>query len=258
MARTITYIQPSNRNTSIEIIDRLDSNSTSSALSANQGKVLNDKITNLSTNKVDKIDGKVLSTNDFTTEEKTKLSKLKNADVTKSYVDTELGKKANNNHEHSEYLTSIPAHRHDASEIDNLPTEGGMDLLSSDNIWTARNKFAKLVSIEQNGESQKMQPSTPNNPFYFAFYKNKMDRSCYFGYESSSNDDFVIVNESSNANINLKTNGSGQVQVNGKEIAKKEDLTSAIGSHKLWSGTQAEYDAIATKDNNTLYFIKEG
>lgn len=28
-------------------------------------------------------------------------------------------------------------------------------------------------------------------------------------------------------------------------------------SYNIWSGTQAEYDAIATKDNNTLYFIKE-
>ena len=28
-------------------------------------------------------------------------------------------------------------------------------------------------------------------------------------------------------------------------------------SYNIWSGTQAEYDAITTKDNNTLYFIKE-
>ena len=28
-------------------------------------------------------------------------------------------------------------------------------------------------------------------------------------------------------------------------------------SYNIWSGTQVEYDAIATKDNNTLYFIKE-
>lgn len=25
----------------------------------------------------------------------------------------------------------------------------------------------------------------------------------------------------------------------------------------IWTGTQAQYDAIVTKDNNTLYFIKE-
>ena len=29
-------------------------------------------------------------------------------------------------------------------------------------------------------------------------------------------------------------------------------------SDNIWVGTQTEYDAISTKDNNTLYFIKEG
>ena len=28
-------------------------------------------------------------------------------------------------------------------------------------------------------------------------------------------------------------------------------------SYNIWSGTQQEYDAITTKDNNTIYFIKE-
>lgn len=51
------------------VTDSLTSTSTTSALSANQGKVLNDKITN----KVDKVSGKGLSTNDFTSTYKTKL-----------------------------------------------------------------------------------------------------------------------------------------------------------------------------------------
>lgn len=54
---------------STTVIDNLTSTSTTSALSANQGKVLNDKITN----KVDKVSGKGLSTNDFTSTYKTKL-----------------------------------------------------------------------------------------------------------------------------------------------------------------------------------------
>ena len=29
-------------------------------------------------------------------------------------------------------------------------------------------------------------------------------------------------------------------------------------SYNIWVGTQSEYDAITSKDNNTLYFIKEG
>ena len=56
--------------TATVVEDTLDSTSTTNALSANQGKILNDELSN----KVDKVDGKGLSTNDFTTEEKTKLA----------------------------------------------------------------------------------------------------------------------------------------------------------------------------------------
>lgn len=59
----------------IEVIDNLSSESITSALSANQGKILND-------NKVDKISGKGLSTNDYTNAEKNKLADLVNYDDT--------------------------------------------------------------------------------------------------------------------------------------------------------------------------------
>ena len=35
-------------------------------------------------------------------------------------------------------------------------------------------------------------------------------------------------------------------------------VTGSSASYIIWTGTQAQYDAITTKDNNTLYFIKEG
>lgn len=56
--------------------------------------------------KVDKVNGKGLSTNDYTDEDKIKLRSLTNADVNKAYVDTELAKKSNVNHTHSQYLTA--------------------------------------------------------------------------------------------------------------------------------------------------------
>ena len=34
-------------------------------------------------------------------------------------------------------------------------------------------------------------------------------------------------------------------------------VTGVSSSYNIWVGTQSEYDAISTKDNNTLYFIKE-
>ena len=35
-------------------------------------------------------------------------------------------------------------------------------------------------------------------------------------------------------------------------------VTGSSVSYIIWTGTQSQYDAISTKDNNTLYFIKEG
>lgn len=66
-----------------DIKDNLTSTDTNKPLSANQGKILD-------TNKVDKISGKSLSTNDFTNTYKTKLDNL----------DTILENKANNTHTH--------------------------------------------------------------------------------------------------------------------------------------------------------------
>ena len=34
-------------------------------------------------------------------------------------------------------------------------------------------------------------------------------------------------------------------------------VTGSLNSYIIWVGTQTQYDAISTKDNNTLYFIKE-
>lgn len=60
-----------------DIIDNLTSSATNKPLSAKQGKILKDLIDALTTNvgnKVDKVSGKGLSTNDYTTAEKNKLS----------------------------------------------------------------------------------------------------------------------------------------------------------------------------------------
>ena len=34
-------------------------------------------------------------------------------------------------------------------------------------------------------------------------------------------------------------------------------VIGSSNSYIIWTGTQSQYDAISTKDNNTLYFIKE-
>ncbi len=75
-----------------DIIDNLTSSVTNKPLSAKQGKVLNDLITALTTtvgNKVDKISGKGLSSNDYTTEEKNKLAGITTG-ANKTIVDSVL------------------------------------------------------------------------------------------------------------------------------------------------------------------------
>lgn len=64
----------------VDIVDNLESDSVDKPLSAHQGKVLDSKISEntnsikgLNSDKVDKIEGKGLSSNDYTNEEKTKL-----------------------------------------------------------------------------------------------------------------------------------------------------------------------------------------
>lgn len=41
------------------------------------------------------------------------------------------------------------------------------------------------------------------------------------------------------------------------EISLKKATDSEIGGTKIWKGTQAQYDAIPTKDVDTLYFIED-
>lgn len=59
----------------------------------------------------------------------------------------------------------------------------------------------------------------------------------------------------------------GDLEMSGDVSGSKDGVThnlsdkadaADLGGLKLWSGTQAQYDAITSKDANTLYFIKEG
>lgn len=148
-------------------------------------------------------------------------------------------------------------HRHNASEIDNLPSGGESIDFSANNNWTGTNTFTNLVKIIGNNEVQRMEPATANSACYYAFYKDKQSRSGYFGYGSAYNNTFVIGNDKNDADVNVETKGAGRLKSNGKEVALQETLTNAIGNHKIWSGTQVEYDAITNKDANTIYFIKK-
>ena len=53
----------------------------------------------------------------------------------------------------------------------------------------------------------------------------------------------------------IKVNGTTYTQSNG--LITLPDYPS-LPLYNIWVGTQTEYDNLPTKDNNTLYFIKEG
>jgi len=53
--------------------------------------------------------------------------------------------------------------------------------------------------------------------------------------------------------------------INGESLLGSGDITTpaptvnaASGTKTIWTGTQSEYEAVASKDANTLYFITEG
>ena len=54
-----------------------------------------------------------------------------------------------------------------------------------------------------------------------------------------------------------------QIKVNGTTYTQSNGLITlpdypTLPPYNIWVGTQSQYDALSTKDNNTLYFIKEG
>lgn len=70
------------------VVNTLVGTSTTNALSANQGRLLNEKFDT----KVDKVQGKQLSTEDYTTTEKTKLASLSNIEVVNNLTSVDTDK----------------------------------------------------------------------------------------------------------------------------------------------------------------------
>lgn len=65
-------------------------------------------------------------------------------------------------------------------------------------------------------------------------------------------------NSKANVNHNHNNATSDQSGFMSPDDKKKLDkVSAAMGDFKIWSGTKQEYDAIAQKDSNTIYFIKE-
>ena len=76
--------------------------------------------------------------------------------------------------------------------------------------------------------------------------------------ETNSSSDAYILNKPTLSTV--ATSGSYNDLINKPTIPSVPSnlVTGSSVSYIIWVGTQSQYDAISTKDNNTLYFIKEG
>ena len=76
--------------------------------------------------------------------------------------------------------------------------------------------------------------------------------------ESNTSSDAYILNKPTLSTV--ATSGSYNDLSNKPTIPSVPSnlVTGSSVSYIIWVGTQSQYDAISTKDNNTLYFIKEG
>ena len=69
-----------------------------------------------------------------------------------------------------------------------------------------------------------------------------------------------ISSHKSELTTKISVNGNTYTQSNGLITLPNYPTLSGSGSsvsYIIWVGTQSQYDAITSKDNNTLYFIKE-
>lgn len=122
---TKKYVDDQISTISIPVVDSLKSTSTTSALSANQGKLLNDS-------KVDKVEGKGLSTNDFTTKYKTQLDNLNEniSETVANKVDKDSVLTKTNTDEYSPTSSYHPATKKYVDDlVSNAAGSGGGDML---------------------------------------------------------------------------------------------------------------------------------
>ena len=226
--------------TGVSVVDNLTSTSTTSALSANQGKILNDtkvdkasgkglstndftvaykaKLDNLDTNlsgKVDKVTGKGLSANDYTDEEKAEVAKVKDK------VDKVSGKGLSTNDFTSAYK----------AKLDNLDTNlsGKVDKVSgkelSANDFTDSDK-AEVAKVKDKVDKVTGKGLSTND--YTAEDKAKVDSALSLG-----------VNNCSNKLIDLQTDKASSANApKGIRLAPNGDDADNMGAAFIEVGSQ--------------------
>ena len=216
--------------------------------------------------KVDKINGKGLSTNDYTTEEKNKLSGIEeNANnyslpIASSTVlggikignglsidsNGVLSSNGGGSSDLSNYQTKTDnnlttTNKTIVGAINELDIEGiKAEDYDNDPVVVGNNLVARVSALETN-ESEVL--SRVNS-----LESNKADVSTVSALEASKADVSRV--------SALETNKADKSSIP-TSLPANGGNSNTVGGFSIWVGTQSEYDAITTKSSTTLYFIRE-
>lgn len=203
--------------------------------------------------KVDKINGKGLSTNDYTTTEKNKLNGIEeNANnyslpIASSTVLGGIKVGSGLNIDSNGVLSSSGG---SSSDLSNYQTK-------TDNALTTTNKTIVGAINELDIEGIKAEDYN-NDPVVVG--NNLVARVS--ALETNESEVLSRVNslESNKADVSrvsaLETNKADKSSIP-TSLPANGGNSNTVGGFSIWVGTQSEYDAITTKSSTTLYFIRE-
>ena len=216
--------------------------------------------------KVDKINGKGLSTNDYTTEEKNKLSGIEeNANNYSLPIasSTVLGGIKIGNGLSIDSNGVLSSNGGGSSDLSNYQTK-------TDNNLTTTNKTIVGAINELDIEGIKAE-DYDNDPVVVgnnlvarvsALETNESEVLSRVNSLESNKADVSIVSalEASKADVSrvsaLETNKADKSSIP-TSLPANGGNSNTVGGFSIWVGTQSEYDAITTKSSTTLYFIRE-
>lgn len=104
------------------------------------------------------------------------------------------------------------------------PSSGNTQIISDAQIDGA-------LSIVQQGETLKLKGT---NAAYIGFYpEGTGNRKAYIGFSTDTNDDLLLKNEATNANIEINTTGTGEVKMNAF-LKVSGSKSKEIGYHRVY------------------------
>lgn len=224
-----------------DIIDDLTTNSGDKVLSAKQGTILKGLITDLTEivgTKVDKVSGKVLSTNDYTTEEKNKLNGIAtgaevNVQADWNVTDANSGAFIKNKPNIPTVPTSLPANGGNsdtstkwatARNIDGMSVQGDANRTTYGTCSTAAATTAKVVACTG----------------FTLVTGAKIDVK------------FTVTNTSANPTLNVNNTGAKPIYYRGSAISVGYLAANRTYSFR-YNGIQ--WDLVGDLDTNTTYGV---